>query len=65
MAKKLKSEKASGLDMLSSELLKHANDKFLHVFTKLFNKLLKSGQFPEKWSMGIIVVLFKGVINQI
>ena len=32
----------------------------MHVFTKLFNSLLNSGQFPEEWSVGIIVVLFKG-----
>ena len=60
MAKRLKSGKASGLDMLSAELLKHANDNFMIVFTKLFNKLLQSGTFPEEWSIGIIVVLFKG-----
>ena len=60
MAKRLKSGKASGLDMLSAELLKHANENFMLVFTKLFNKLLQSGTFPEEWSVGIIVVLFKG-----
>ena len=60
MAKRLKSGKASGLDMLSAELLKHANEHFMIVFTKLFNKLLQSGNFPEKLSIGIIVVLFKG-----
>ena len=60
MAKKLKYGKASGLDMLSAELLKNANNKFFHVFTKLFNRLLESGKFPEEWSIGIIVVLFKG-----
>ena len=60
MAKRLKSGKASGLDMLSAELLKHANENFMIVFTKLFNKLLQSGTFPEECSVGIIVVLFKG-----
>ena len=60
MAKRLKSGKASGLDILSAELLKHANEHFMIVFTKLFNKLLQSGKFPEEWSIGIIVVLFKG-----
>ncbi len=60
MAKKLKNGKASGLDMLSAELLKNANDKFLHIFTKLFNTLLQSGNFPEEWSVGIITVIFKG-----
>ena len=43
MSKKLKNGKASGLDMLSAELLKHANDNFVLAFTKLFNKLLQSG----------------------
>ena len=60
MAKRLKSGKASGLYMLSAELLKHANENFMIVFTKLFNKILQSGTFPEEWCVGIIVVLFKG-----
>ena len=60
MANKLKNRKASGLDMLSAELLKHVNDTFMLVFTKLFNKLLQSGHSPEEWSVEIIVALFKG-----
>ena len=40
--------------------IKLANENFIIVFTKLFNKLLQSGTFPEEWSVGIIVVLFKG-----
>ena len=36
MAKRLKSGKASGLDMLSTEPLKPANENFMIVFTKLF-----------------------------
>ena len=60
MAKRLKSGKASGLDMLSAELLKHRNDNFLNVFTKPCNTLLQSGTCPEEWSIGILVVLFKG-----
>ena len=60
MATRLKNGKASGLDMLPAELLKHVNEKFMIVFTKLFNKLLQSGKFPEEWSTGIIGVLFKG-----
>ena len=30
------------------------------VLTKLFNKLLQTETFPEDWSVGISVVLFKG-----
>ena len=46
--------------MVSAELLKKANENFMLIFTKLCNKLLHSGKFPEEWSVGIIVVLFKG-----
>ena len=60
MANKLKNGQASGLDMFSAELLKHVNDNFMLVFTKLFNKLLQSGQSPDEWSVGIIVALCKG-----
>ena len=42
MAKRLKHGRASGLDMLSAELLKHVNENFMIDFTKLFNKLLQS-----------------------
>ena len=59
MAKRLKSGKASGLDMLSAELIKHANEHFMIVFTELFNNFLQSGTFSEEWSVGITVVLFK------
>ena len=48
MAKKLKTGKASGLDLASPELLKNANEQFMLVFSKLFNKLLHSGKFPEE-----------------
>ena len=52
--------KASGLDIVSAELLKNANEHFMLVFIKLFNKLLHSGKFPEERSVGIIAVLVKG-----
>ena len=46
--------------MITSELLKHLNDKFYTVFVHLFNRILESGDFPEEWAIGIIVLLFKG-----
>ena len=60
MAKKLKTGKATGLDMINAELLKNLNDNFLQLFTSLFNKLLENGHFPEEWAIGIIVLIFKG-----
>ena len=43
--------------MFSAELLKQANVTFMPAFTKLFNKVLQSGKFPEEWSIGILVVV--------
>ncbi len=61
MSRKLKNGKAAGLDMLSTELLKNVDGKLLITFTtKVFNQLLESGKFPKEWSVGIIVLLFKG-----
>ena len=56
----LKNGKAPGLDMISAELLKNLNTKFLVIFVRLFNRILESGDFPEEWAIGIIVLLFKG-----
>ena len=49
MIKKLKKNKAAGID-----------DNFLVVIVKILNKIFESGEFPEEWAAGIIVVLFKG-----
>ena len=43
VANKIKNGKASGLHMLSAELVKLANDSSMLVFTKLLNKLYKGG----------------------
>ncbi len=50
MWKKLKNGKSLGLDILGAELLKHLlkDKKLLYIFTKLFNKLLISGNFPKE-----------------
>ena len=60
MVANLKTGKAPGLDMISSELLKNLNYKFYLVFVLLFNRVFQSGDFPEEWAIGIIVLLFKG-----
>ena len=59
MIGKLKTGKASGIDLITAELLKGLNESFLIVFTKLFNKIFDHGEFPEEWAVGIIVLLFK------
>ena len=35
------------------------------MFTKVSNKLLHSGKFPEEWSVGISVALVKVMMTQV
>jgi hypothetical protein len=44
--KSLKNNKACGGDMILNELLKHAADKLLPVFVKIFNIIFESGIIP-------------------
>ena len=63
MVANLKTGKAPGLDMISAELLKNLHYKLYIVFVRLFNRVFQSGDFPEEWAIGIIVLLFKGGIK--
>ena len=60
MVYKLKTGKAMGLDLITAELRRNLNENFFIVFTKLFNKIFDSGEFPEEWAVGVIVLLFTG-----
>ena len=57
----LKNNKSPSLfDNILNEYLKYAdNDCFLLIICKLFNVILESGVFPEVWTKGIILPIFK------
>lgn len=55
----LKNGKACGVDEISAEMLKTANDSIVSFLTKLFNKLFDEGEYPTEWSKAIIVPIFK------
>ena len=57
--KNLKNNKAAGLDGVSSEFLKSADDIIVPFLTKLFNKMFDTGYFPEKWCQSVIMPLHK------
>ena len=57
--KSLKQGKACGSDNLLNEYFLEAGDILLSHIIELFNALLDSGCFPDTWSEGIIVSLFK------
>jgi hypothetical protein len=46
----LKNNKACGGDMILNEFLKHAADKLMPVFVKIFNIIFESGIVPDSWA---------------
>ena len=60
MIDKLKDKKAAGIDTIISELLKNLDEPTLKIIVRILNKIFDSGDFPEEWAVGIIVILFKG-----
>ena len=58
-AKKIKSKKAAYSDRINNEMIKYSVDVLANGFTKLFNTILKSGNFPSPWCEGLISPIFK------
>ena len=62
-----KNGKATGLDNMSNEYLKHSVPFLLPLLTKMFNLVLNSGihVLPESWQIGSIIQIYKnkGDIN--
>lgn len=56
---KLKNNKAAGLDSVSNEMLKAAQNSIGSCLLKLFNACLSGGQYPTHWSDGYITPLHK------
>ena len=44
--KKMKSNKAPGIDGLSAEVYKALNSQFISILTTLFNHILRTGLYP-------------------
>ena len=57
--KRLKNNKACGLDNILNEFLKASCIKLIRVFVKLFNLVLLTGKMPSDWSIGIIKPIYK------
>ena len=57
--KRLKTDKASGLDCISNEYIKSTKTLLLPVYTKLFNIIYDTGKFPHSWSVGVIKPIYK------
>ena len=60
-----KNGKAAGPDRIIGELLKHAGHLAVNFLVKFFNVLFDHGIYPDSWTEGIIVHLFKRVTKMI
>ena len=57
--KSLKMGKAVAADLINNEILKATGDIIAPFLVALFNKILDLEKFPEDWSLGLILPLFK------
>jgi len=57
--KKLKNNKACGLDKILNEFIIHTFPTLKQVYINLFNLALKSGVVPTDWTIGVIVPIYK------
>ena len=57
--KKLKTKRSSGFDELSSELLKMGAEVLSEPLTKIINKSIEEGRFPEDWKVAKVCPLHK------
>ena len=55
----MKTNKATGTDGVPSEFLKYGGEDLVDVLHVVFNCILISGNFPERWAEGIISPLHK------
>lgn len=58
-AKKIKTKKAAYSDKIRNEMIKSSVPILLKGYLKVFNIILKSGNFPSSWCEGLITPIFK------
>ena len=58
-AKNLKNGKAAGYDMVTNEYIKSSLHLLLPFYKIFFNKILDTGVFPEIWTLGMILPVYK------
>ena len=56
----MKSNKSTGLDNISNEMLKSGQSFLIPCLHKLFNNCFTMGYYPENWTHGYITPIHKG-----
>ena len=57
--RRLKNNKAAGIDGIPAEFYKYAGEQFITPFCAVFNHIFDKGEYPSKWSEGLINALHK------
>ena len=64
--KQLRNDASAGPDLLLNDFFKNGTGTLINYLHALFNKLFQMGYFPETWSEGYIVPIFKkGDVNEV
>ena len=63
-ASRLKNGKASGLDSIINEFIKHSPPIMISLLTKYFNIILESGVIPKDSTLGAIIPIYKNKGNR-
>ena len=59
IAKKLKNNKACGIDNIRNEFIKNCSPEMFSFMKDMFNVVLNTGILPTDWCIGIIVPIYK------
>ena len=57
--KQLQNGSSAGPDLLLNEFLKFGTNGLISYLQNLYNKMFEIGYFPESWSEGYIIPIFK------
>ena len=57
--KQLRNVASAGPDLMLNEFLKNGSTELLTYIYNLFNRIFEIGYFPENWSDGFIIRVFK------
>ena len=57
--KHLKSGKATGPDDIRNEYITYEKQNLKHILRELFNVIYETGAYPDQWSTGVTVPIYK------